>query len=453
MNEIKEKWDEIKEIVRREYDLTEISYNTWIAPLKLHKVENNVVTILIPSEQAHALNYISNKYKSYFQVTISELMNHTYDISFLLEKDTDIDQNSEMSPVSKGISNINYENANLNSKYKFDTFVVGSNNKFAHSAALAVAESPGEAYNPLYLYGGAGLGKTHLMHSIGHFVLEQNPNTKVLYVTSEQFTNEVIESIRSGNAAAMTKLREKYRTVDVLLIDDVQFIIGKESTQEEFFHTFNVLHSAGKQIILSSDKPPKEMETLEERFRSRFEWGLIADIQPPDYETRMAILRKNAETYDKEIDDEIIKYIATNIKSNIRELEGALNKVMANARMNKKELTLALAEDALKDVIYPDQVREVTPQLIIDVVSEHFNVSKDDITSKKRNSEYVLPRQIIMYLTKEMTDLSLQNIGTLLSKKDHTTILHGINKIKSKMATDDDLRNKIETIKKKISPS
>ena len=453
MNEIKDKWDEIKEIVRREYDLTEISYNTWIAPLKLHTIENNIVTILIPSEQAHALNYISNKYKSYFQVTISELMNHTYDISFLLEKDTDTDANSEMSPVSKGISNINYENANLNSKYKFNTFVVGSNNKFAHSAALAVAESPGEAYNPLYLYGGAGLGKTHLMHSIGHFVLEQNPNTKVLYVTSEQFTNEVIESIRSGNAAAMTKLREKYRTVDVLLIDDVQFIIGKESTQEEFFHTFNVLHSAGKQIILSSDKPPKEMETLEERFRSRFEWGLIADIQPPDYETRMAILRKNAETYDKEIDDEIIKYIATNIKSNIRELEGALNKVMANARLNKKELTLALAEDALKDVIYPDQVREVTPQLIIDIVCEHFNVSKDDITSKKRNSEYVMPRQIIMYLCKEMTELSLQNIGTILSKKDHTTVIHGIKQINSKMATDDDLRNKIEIIKKKISPS
>ena len=453
MNEIKDKWDEIKEIVRREYDLTEISYNTWIAPLKLHTVENNIVTILIPSEQAHALNYISNKYKSYFQVTISELMNHTYEISFLLEKDTDTEANSEMSPVSKGISNINYENANLNSKYKFNTFVVGSNNKFAHSAALAVAESPGEAYNPLYLYGGAGLGKTHLMHSIGHFVLEQNPNTKVLYVTSEQFTNEVIESIRSGNAAAMTKLREKYRTVDVLLIDDVQFIIGKESTQEEFFHTFNVLHSAGKQIILSSDKPPKEMETLEERFRSRFEWGLIADIQPPDYETRMAILRKNAETYDKEIDDEIIKYIATNIKSNIRELEGALNKVMANARLNKKELTLALAEDALKDVIYPDQVREVTPQLIIDVVCEHFNVSKDDITSKKRNSEYVMPRQIIMYLCKEMTELSLQNIGTILSKKDHTTVIHGIKQINSKMTTDEDLRNKIDIIKKKISPS
>ena len=454
MDKIIDNWDEIKELVKQEYELTNISFNTWIAPLKVYKVENHTVTILIPSEQAQSLNYISKKYKQYFKVTISEYVNDDYDVAFILEKDTESksDSNSEM-PLSGVVSNINYENANLNSKYKFDTFVVGSNNKFAHSAALAVAESPGEAYNPLYLYGGAGLGKTHLMHSIGHFVLEQNPNMKVLYVTSEQFTNEVIESIRSGNAAAMTKLRDKYRTVDVLLIDDVQFIIGKESTQEEFFHTFNVLHGAGKQIILSSDKPPKEMETLDERFRSRFEWGLIADIQPPDYETRMAILRKNAETYDKEIDDEIIKYIATNIKSNIRELEGALNKVMANARLNKKELTLALAEDALKDVIYPDQQREVTPQLIVDVVSEHFNVSKDDITSKKRNSEYVLPRQIIMYLCRTMTDAPLQSIGNLLNKKDHTTVMHGISKIEERIATDEELRSKIDTIKKKISPS
>lgn len=228
------------------------------------------------------------------------------------------------------------------------------------------------------------------MHSIGHAILEQNKNMKVLYVTSEVFTNEVIESIRSGNAAAMTKLREKYRTVDVLLIDDVQFIIGKESTQEEFFHTFNALHSAGKQIVISSDKPPKEMETLDERFRSRFSCGLIADIQPPDYETRMAILRKNAENYDREIDDEIIQYIATNIKSNIRELEGALNKVMANARLNKQELTIDLAEDALNDVIYPNKTREVTPQLILDTVAEHFNVSVNDISSKKRDKEFAL---------------------------------------------------------------
>lgn len=383
-------------------------------------------------------------------------MNYEYDVVFIAEDDVISEQKEDTTKSKqskKNKSNTINETANLNNKYKFDTFVVGSNNKFAHSAALAVAESPGEAYNPLYLYGGAGLGKTHLMHSIGHFVLEQNQNKKVLYVTSEQFTNEVIESIRGGNAAAMTKLRDKYRTVDVLLIDDVQFIIGKESTQEEFFHTFNVLHSAGKQIIISSDKPPKEMETLEERFRSRFEWGLIADIQPPDYETRIAILRKNAEMYDKEIDDEIIQYIATNIKSNIRELEGALNKVMASARLNKQELNLALAEDALKDVIYPEQARKISPLLIINVVAEHFNISKEDITSKKRNSEYVLPRQIIMYLCRHLTETSLQMIASLLGKKDHTTVIHGVEKIEDKIKTDEDLANKIETIKKKLSPS
>ncbi len=456
MNEIKDRWNEIKEIIRDEYDLTAISFNNWVEPLQFYKVEDDIVTILIPSAQARLLKYIQKNYYFCFKATISELMNHEYDVVFIAEEDAIAekkDASAEQDRPKKGVNSLKYENANLNNKYKFDTFVVGSNNKFAHSAALAVAESPGEAYNPLYLYGGAGLGKTHLMHSIGHFVLEQNQDKKVLYVTSEQFTNEVIESIRSGNAAAMTKLRDKYRTVDVLLVDDVQFIIGKESTQEEFFHTFNVLHSAGKQIIISSDKPPKEMETLEERFRSRFEWGLIADIQPPDYETRMAILRKNAEMYDKEIDDEIIQYIATNIKSNIRELEGALNKVMANARLNKQELTLALAEDALKDVIYPDQRREVSPSLIIDVVAEHFNISKEDITSKKRNSEYVIPRQIIMYLCRHMTESTFQMIAAYLGKKDHTTVIHGVEKIEEKIKTDEDLRNKIETIQKKLTPS
>lgn len=456
MNEIKDRWDEIKEIIRNEYDLTAISFNNWVEPLQFYKVEDDIVTILIPSAQARLLKYIQKNYYFCFKATISEVMNHEYDVVFIAEEDAIAEKkeaSAEPNRTKKSVSNLKYESANLNNKYKFDTFVVGSNNKFAHSAALAVAESPGEAYNPLYLYGGAGLGKTHLMHSIGHFVLEQNQDKKVLYVTSEQFTNEVIESIRSGNAAAMTKLRDKYRTVDVLLIDDVQFIIGKESTQEEFFHTFNVLHSAGKQIIISSDKPPKEMETLEERFRSRFEWGLIADIQPPDYETRMAILRKNAEMYDKEIDDEIIQYIATNIKSNIRELEGALNKVMANARLNKQELNLALAEDALKDVIYPDQRREVSPSLIIDVVAEHFNIAKEDITSKKRNSEYVIPRQIIMYLCRHMTDATYQMIAAYLGKKDHTTVIHGVEKIEEKIQTDEDIRNKIETIQKKLAPS
>ena len=454
MDFIKQSWELIKETLKKEYSLSEISYSTWVAPLKFYEVKDDVVIILIPSDQAHALNYINNKYKSYFQVTISEMMDHTYDISFILEKDTlnKEETNNVSSLKSNPVYNINYENANLNPKYKFDTFVVGSNNKFAHSASLAVAESPGEAYNPLYLYGGAGLGKTHLMHSIGHFLLEQNPNTKVLYVTSEAFTNEVIESIRSGNSAAMTKLREKYRTVDVLMVDDVQFIIGKESTQEEFFHTFNVLHSAGKQIILSSDKPPKEMETLDERFRSRFEWGLIADIQAPDYETRMAILRKNAENYDKKIDDHIFQYIATNIKSNIRELEGAFNRIIAKSRiMNTSEITLELAEDALKDIIHPDQPKEITPNLIIEMVAEHFEVTSTDILSKKRNSEFVLPRQVAMYLCRNMLDISLSNLAKILGKKDHTTIIHGINKIEDELMVNEELKNKIEIIKKKIN--
>lgn len=454
MDKIEERWSEIKEIIRKEYNITDISFQTWVEPLSFYNVTNDVVSIIIPSDQAHALNYISSKYKSYFQVTITEMFNHNYSVKFILEKEAKTKEihDSEISPLNP-VYNINYENANLNPKYKFDTFVVGSNNKFAHSASLAVAESPGEAYNPLYLYGGPGLGKTHLMHSIGHFILEQNPDKKVLYVTSEEFTNEVIESIRSGNAASMTKLREKYRTVDVLMVDDVQFIIGKESTQEEFFHTFNVLHAARKQIVLSSDKPPKEMETLDERFRSRFEWGLIADIQPPDYETRMAILRKNAENYDKQIDEEIIKYIATNIKSNIRELEGAFNKIIAFAKLNKVDLTIESAEEALKDVIYPNKTKEVTPSLIINVVAEHFNVKPEDLASKKRNSEFVQPRQVVMYLCRELTSTSLVNVGKMLGGRDHTTVMHGVQKIESEILTNEELKNKIDIIKKKINPS
>lgn len=453
MDSIKENWDLIKQTLRKEYNLSDISYTTWIEPLNFFKVKDNIVIILIPSDQAHALNYISSKYKSFFQVTISEMMDHTYDISFILEKDAIDDSSNGVSSTNNTTYNINHENANLNPKYKFDTFVVGSNNKFAHSASLAVAESPGKVYNPLYIYGGAGLGKTHLMHSIGHFILEQNPNLKVLYVTSEVFTNEVIDCIRSGDATKMNKLREKYRTVDVLLIDDVQFIIGKESTQEEFFHTFNTLHSVGKQIILSSDKPPKDMETLEERFRSRFEWGLIADIQPPDYETRMAILKKNAEIYNKQIDDEIFRYIADNIKSNIRELEGAFNQIIAFSKLNNVDINIAYAEEALKNVIYPDQPKKITPSLIIEVVADHFGVNPEDITSKKRNSEFVLPRQISMYLCRDIIGMSLADIAKLLGKKDHTTVIHGIKKITSELETDEEMNNKIEVIKKKINPT
>lgn len=448
MSEIADRWEEIKEIIKKEYDLTDISYNTWIKPLKYYKDENHTVTILIPSDQAHAVSYITNKYKNFFQVSISEMFNSEYQVSFILEKDI---KNEDSDEEKINTYNINKENANLNPRYNFDTFVVGSNNKLAHSAALAVAESPGEAWNPLYLYGGPGLGKTHLMHSIGHFILEQNPDKKVLYVNSEEFTNEVIESIRSGNSTKMTQLREKYRTVDVLLVDDIQFIIGKDSTQEEFFHTFNTLHNAGKQIILSSDKPPKEMETLDERFRSRFEWGLMADIQPPDYETRMAILKKNVELYDRNIDDEILNYIASNVKSNIRELEGALKKVIAASRLNNIELSMNLAEETLKDIISPDTPMEITPSFIVKVVAEHFGVSQEDIISKKRNSEYVIPRQICMYMIREHTTTSLDSIARILNKKDHTTILYGCKKIENEMEKNPDIKNKIEIIKKKMN--
>ena len=452
MNDIKENWQVIKETMKKEYNISDISYQTWVAPLEFYNVTDDVVHIIIPTDLAPALNYISSKYKNFFQVTITEMFDHHYEIKFIFEKDAiDLEKRDNSTGFTNPVYNINYENANLISKYKFDSFVVGNNNKLAHAAALAVAESPGEVYNPLYLYGGPGLGKTHLIHSIGHFILEQNPEKKVLYVTSEEFTNEVIESIRSGNAASMTKLREKYRTVDVLMIDDIQFIIGKDSTQEEFFHTFNVLHSARKQIVLSSDKPPKELETLDERFRSRFEWGLIADIQPPDYETRMAILRKNAENYDKQIDEEIIKYIATNIKSNIRELEGAFNKIIAFTRLNKVDLTIESAEEALKDVIYPNKAREITPNLIINVVAEHFGVRPEDIVSKKRNSEFVQPRQVVMYLCRELTNVSQVNIGKILGKKDHTTVIHGVKKIEAEMQNSEEFRNKINVIMKKLS--
>ena len=453
MDKVMEKWNEILQMVKDEHGLTDVSFNTWIKPLEVFAIDGNTLYILVPSEQM-GLSYINKKYYLPLKVAIGEVTGVEYDIQFILPdqaqslkfKNNDTTQLEPQAPV-KG------DHSNLNPNYTFDTFVVGNNNRFAHSASLAVAESPGEAYNPLYIYGGPGLGKTHLMHSIGHFVLDQNPDRKVLYVTSEQFTNEVIESIRSGNAAKMNKFREKYRTVDVLLIDDVQFIIGKESTQEEFFHTFNALHTAGKQIILSSDKPPKEMETLDERFRSRFEWGLIADIQPPDYETRMAILKKNIENYDQYIDEEILKYIATNIKSNIRELEGALRKVIASSRLNNTELSLSLAEDALKDIIYPEAPKEITPELIMNIVAEHFNISASDIASSKRNSEIVMPRQIYMYLCRELIDIPYKSIGKTIGNKDHTTVMHGVDKIKKEMEGSEDLRNKIDIIKKKINPS
>ena len=454
MDVIREKWEEILYTVKVEHELSDISFKTWLRPLQVHSISDHVVTILVPSEQM-GVDYINKKYMFPIKVAIAEITGTEYDIEFILPE-----QAKRREQQEKNSSNLNnvklnttLERANLNPKYTFDTFVVGNNNKFAHAAALAVAESPGKMYNPLFIYGGAGLGKTHLMHSIAHFILSEDPSKKVIYVTSEAFTNELIEAIRNGNNTVISSFREKYRSVDVLLIDDIQLIIGKESTQEEFFHTFNELHGNKKQIIISSDKPPKEIKTLEARLRSRFEWGILADISSPDYETRMAILHKKEEMDGYNIDNEVIEYIATNIKSNIRELEGALNKLIALSHLENREITVELAEEALKDIISPDQKKEVTPQLIIDTVAEHFNISPTDICSNKRNSEIVVPRQIVMYLCRNMIDIPLKSIGTYIGKRDHSTIIHGINKIEAELKNSETLRNTVDIIKKKINPN
>lgn len=454
LEKILEKWEEILLYIKEEYEITDVSYKTWLLPLTPYSVDKDILTIIVPDDIF--LNYVKKKYELLLKVTVEEITGFPCEIQFILQDQV----REKQEPAGKKliqntnatVSQLAIQNANLNPRYTFDTFVVGKNNNLAHAASLAVAESPGEIYNPLFIYGGVGLGKTHLMHSIAHFILKNNPNSKILYVTSEKFTNELIDAIRNKNNISTTEFREKYRNNDVLLIDDIQFIIGKESTQEEFFHTFNALYEAKKQIIISSDRPPKEIETLEERLRSRFEWGLTVDIQPPDYETRMAILRKKEELEGYNIDNEVIKYIASNVKSNIRELEGALTKIVAFSKLNKREINTALAEEALKDLISPNSVTEVTPELIIKVVSEHFGITPGDIVAQKRSKELVFARQIAMYLCGNMTNESLQNIGKALGGRDHTTIIHGTKKIVSTLEKDETLRNTIDILKKKINP-
>ncbi len=453
---ISEKWEEILLNIKTEHELTEVSFKTWLLPTKPYALNKDTLLILVPDNQF--LGYIRKKYGILLQISVEETTGIPCQVDFVTQEET------EKKPAAKGDSLIERKpavdrekirNANLNPKYTFDTFVVGKNNNFAHAAALAAAESPGAIYNPLFIHGGVGLGKTHLMHSIGHFILRnaQDPDhpPRVLYVTSEKFTNELIDAIRNKNNISTTEFREKYRNIDVLLIDDIQFIIGKESTQEEFFHTFNALYEDKKQIVITSDRPPKELETLEDRLRSRFEWGLTVDIQSPDYETRMAILRKKEELDNINIDNEVIKYIATNIKSNIRELEGALTKIVALGKLNRQEINVELAEEALKDLISPNEKREVTPELILQVVADHYNLTPDDIISQKRSREVVIPRQIVMYLCRSLTATPLKTIGNYLGGRDHTTILHGQEKIASDVEKDESMRNTIDILTKKIN--
>ncbi|MCC8105222.1 MAG: chromosomal replication initiator protein DnaA [Clostridiales bacterium] len=456
MDLLKEKWNDILYTVKEEHELSDIAFKTWLQPLVIHDVSDHTITILVPSGKV-GIDYITKRYTFPLKVAIAEFTGKEYELEFILPEDAESINTSQKKKLTQGDSadstRVITEKVGLNPRYTFDTFVVGNNNKFAHAAALAVSESPGRMYNPLYIYGGAGLGKTHLMHSIAHFILNQDPSKRVIYVTSETFTNEVIDAIRNGNATSMSKFREKYRSVDVLLIDDIQFIIGKESTQEEFFHTFNELHNNKKQIIISSDKPPKEIETLEARLRSRFEWGLIADISSPDFETRMAILQKKEELDGYNIDNEVIKYIAMNVKSNIRELEGALNKLIAMSRLDKKEINVALAEEAIKDIISPDSKKEITPELIINTVAEHFQITPEDIKGSKRNFEIVFPRQIAMYLCLEMTNSGTKHVGAIMGNRDHSTIIHGQKKIAGEIKTSENTRNTVDIIKKKINPN
>ncbi|HBH3085230.1 TPA: chromosomal replication initiator protein DnaA, partial [Clostridioides difficile] len=405
-------WDKTLQLIKG--DLTSVSFNTFfknIVPLKIHL---NDLILLAPSD--FNKDILENRYLHLIEDAISQLSLKKYNIKFVLSEKEVADLNSDS-------TDLNYRvlYPNLNPKYTFDTFVIGNSNRFAHAACVAVAESPAKAYNPLFLYGGVGLGKTHLMHAIGHHIVSQKKDSKVVYVSSEKFTNELINSIKDDKNE---EFRNKYRNVDVLLIDDIQFIAGKERTQEEFFHTFNTLHEANKQIIISSDRPPKDIPTLEDRLRSRFEMGLITDIQAPDFETRIAILRKKAQLERIDVPNEVMSYIAKNIKSNIRELEGALTRVVAYSSLSNRVISFDLATEALKDIITTSKNEEINVLRIKEKVSSVFNLKMEDFNSKKRTRSIAYPRQIAMYLTRELTDLSLPKIGEEFGGRDHTTVIH-----------------------------
>ncbi|MDW0012428.1 chromosomal replication initiator protein DnaA, partial [Clostridioides difficile] len=402
-------------------------------PLKIHL---NDLILLAPSD--FNKDILENRYLHLIEDAISQLSLKKYNIKFVLSEKEVADLNSDS-------TDLNYRvlYPNLNPKYTFDTFVIGNSNRFAHAACVAVAESPAKAYNPLFLYGGVGLGKTHLMHAIGHHIVSQKKDSKVVYVSSEKFTNELINSIKDDKNE---EFRNKYRNVDVLLIDDIQFIAGKERTQEEFFHTFNTLHEANKQIIISSDRPPKDIPTLEDRLRSRFEMGLITDIQAPDFETRIAILRKKAQLERIDVPNEVMSYIAKNIKSNIRELEGALTRVVAYSSLSNRVISFDLATEALKDIITTSKNEEINVLRIKEKVSSVFNLKMEDFNSKKRTRSIAYPRQIAMYLTRELTDLSLPKIGEEFGGRDHTTVIHAHDKVSKDIEESEEIKTKIDKI-------
>ncbi|HBJ11825.1 MAG: chromosomal replication initiator protein DnaA [Clostridia bacterium] len=434
--ELDEFLEKTKELLKGE--VTKISYETWIKDLELQSMENN--TIVLIAHTQFQKDSIMSRYYDLFKNTFKYLTNKEWEITVVLNEDGEGGEQSSSAQPEHYTQNLN---SNLNPKYTFESFVVGNNNRFAHAAALAVAEAPATSYNPLFLYGGVGLGKTHLMHAIANEILVHNKNTSILYVTSEKFTNQLINAIKDNKNE---QFRNKYRNIDVLLIDDIQFIAGKERIQEEFFHTFNALHESGKQIVISSDRPPKDINFLEDRLKSRFEWGLIADISNPDYETRLAILRKKAQLDNIIIDDDILSNIANKIDSNIRELEGTLNKLIAKASLINSPITMEMAEKAINDVV-TQQEKILSIELIQETISKYFNISVNDLKGIKRSVDVTFPRQIAMYLCRNVAGQPLTVIGAKFGKRDHTTVLHACNKIENEVKENPSTKRIVDSVK------
>ena len=441
--ELEQIWEEALKMIEEE--TSPVSFATWIPPIVPCGIIGN--KIILQVKESFLKEIIEKRPLPLIRTAIKMVTKNEYDIMITTEEEQNAGNLHNLAAEKPAENELA---RNLNPKYVFDSFVVGNSNRMAHAASLAVAESPAQAYNPLFLYGNSGLGKTHLMHSIGHFILDRNPQAKVLYVTSETFTNELINSIQNNKNE---EFRNKYRNIDVLMIDDIQFISKKEGTQEEFFHTFNALYESNKQIIISSDRPPKEIKTLEDRLRSRFEWGLIADVQPPDYETRIAILKKKAERDNLTVPDDVMAYIAKNIESNIRELEGALTRIVAFATLTNQDISIALAENSLKDIFSENSATPLTPELIQQVVAEYYNIRVEDIQGSKKPKNIAFPRQVSMYLCRKLLDISLPKIGESFGGRDHTTVIYAISKIEKQLESDEGLQKTVHALEKEIKES
>ena len=425
-------------------EMTDLFFNTYIQPLTIESIDNS--NIVFQTDTIYKKDMLEHRYSSLLLNAIHDLTNRNFTFSVnLLEQNTPTDSNSNqiISSQSNDKEEIDYSNQTLNPKYTFETFVVGNNNRFAHAAALAVGDNPAKTYNPLFIYGGVGLGKTHLMQAVGNRILQNNRSMNIVYVTSEKFTNHLINSIREGKN---DPFRNKYRSADALLIDDIQFIAKKERVQEEFFHTFNTLYENGKQIIISSDKPPRDLPFLEERLKSRFEWGLLADISCPDYETRVAILRKKALDESIIIDDEILADIATKIDSNIRELEGVFNKIVARASLTRSPITIELAENVINEFISKKE-KVISSEYIQETVAKYFSIDKKELAGDKRSNDIAFPRQIAMYLCREVANMSFPQIGVDFGKRDHSTVMHAYKKISKEIKEKTNTKLIVESVK------